>query len=120
MVTSTLGDTTPHIGMRNRPGAGHPPVAKHRSVRGSYAAKPSGGARDFCGGDGCLISPLPAIEHQGDGQYQGTAAARDAVKKALRRAGWVRARRRHTNWPPEWPGCTICDPVVRGYRRPDA
>jgi hypothetical protein len=32
--------------------------------------------------------PLHAIEYQGDGHHQGTAAARDAVKKeALRRAG---------------------------------
>jgi hypothetical protein len=32
--------------------------------------------------------PLLAIEYQGDGHYQGTAAARDAVKReALRRAG---------------------------------
>src|SRR5690606_2597441 len=32
--------------------------------------------------------PIAAIEFQGDGHYQGNAAARDAVKKdALRRAG---------------------------------
>jgi hypothetical protein len=32
--------------------------------------------------------PIVAIEHQGPGHYQGTAAARDAVKKeALRKAG---------------------------------
>lgn len=32
--------------------------------------------------------PLAAIEYQGSGHYQGTASARDAVKKeALRRAG---------------------------------
>jgi Protein of unknown function (DUF2726) len=32
--------------------------------------------------------PVAAIEYQGDGHYQGTAAARDAVKKeALRKAG---------------------------------
>ena len=32
--------------------------------------------------------PLHAVEFQGSGHYQGTAAARDAVKKeALRRAG---------------------------------
>jgi len=32
--------------------------------------------------------PIVAIEYQGDGHYQGSAAARDAVKKeALRRAG---------------------------------
>ena len=32
--------------------------------------------------------PLAAIEYQGSGHYQGTAPARDAVKKeALRRAG---------------------------------
>src|SRR3954470_2941062 len=32
--------------------------------------------------------PVVAIEHQGVGHYQGTAAARDAVKKeALRKAG---------------------------------
>ena len=32
--------------------------------------------------------PVAAIEHQGSGHYQGTAAARDAVKKeALRKAG---------------------------------
>lgn len=32
--------------------------------------------------------PIHAIEYQGDGHYQGTAAARDAIKKeALRRAG---------------------------------
>jgi len=32
--------------------------------------------------------PIAAIEYQGDGHYQGTAPARDAVKKeALRRAG---------------------------------
>ena len=32
--------------------------------------------------------PFLAIEHQGDGHYQGTAAARDAIKKeALRKAG---------------------------------
>lgn len=32
--------------------------------------------------------PIAAIEYQGDGHYQGSAAARDAVKKeALRRAG---------------------------------
>ena len=34
----------------------------------------------------CL--PIAAIEYQGGGHHQGTAAARDAVKKeALRRAG---------------------------------
>ena len=33
-------------------------------------------------------NPIAAIEYQGHGHYQGTAAARDAVKKeALRRAG---------------------------------
>ena len=33
-------------------------------------------------------TPLHAIEYQGGGHHQGTAAARDAVKKeALRRAG---------------------------------
>jgi hypothetical protein len=32
--------------------------------------------------------PVAAVEYQGDGHYQGTAAARDAVKKeALRKAG---------------------------------
>ncbi|HJQ78301.1 MAG TPA: DUF2726 domain-containing protein [Lacipirellulaceae bacterium] len=32
--------------------------------------------------------PFLAVEYQGDGHYQGTAAARDAVKKeALRKAG---------------------------------
>jgi hypothetical protein len=32
--------------------------------------------------------PLAAVEYQGNGHYQGTAAARDAVKKeALRKAG---------------------------------
>ena len=32
--------------------------------------------------------PVLAVEYQGDGHYQGTAAARDAVKKeALRKAG---------------------------------
>lgn len=32
--------------------------------------------------------PIAAIEYQGDGHYQGTSAARDAVKKeALRKAG---------------------------------
>jgi hypothetical protein len=32
--------------------------------------------------------PVLAVEYQGDGHYQGTAAARDAIKKeALRKAG---------------------------------
>lgn len=58
--------------------------------------------------------PVLAIEYQGDGHYQGTAAARDAVKKeALRKAGvkclelfpetgdeQIRSRlREHFGWP---------------------
>jgi hypothetical protein len=36
----------------------------------------------------CSGDPIAAIEYQGHGHYQGTAAARDAVKKeALRKAG---------------------------------
>ena len=118
MVTSTLVDTTPHIGMRSRPGKGRPPVASIARRAGVMLPSRAAGQGIFVGVDVCAVSPLRAIEHRGDGQYQGTAASRDAVKEALWRAGWVCARRTHTNWPPGWPGCTICDTVVRGYWTP--
>ena len=44
--------------------------------------------------------PLAAIEYQGEGHYQGTAYARDAVKKAaLQRAGiaYIEATRQHNS-----------------------
>jgi hypothetical protein len=44
--------------------------------------------------------PMAAIEYQGDGHYQGSAAARDAVKKeALRKAGvrYIEVMDEHSN-----------------------
>jgi hypothetical protein len=40
--------------------------------------------------------PIGAIEYQGHGHYQGTAAARDAVKKEALRKGWSPVHRGHT------------------------
>jgi len=64
--------------------------------------------------------PIAAIEYQGHGHYQGTAAARDAVKKeALRKAGatprdgsrrptikwWRPLALVHANPARRWTGC---------------
>lgn len=65
--------------------------------------------------------PLVAVEYQGDGHFQGSAAARDAVKKeALRKAGvqYVEISKRHT--PDEIRGMvrSALGPSVRQVARP--